>query len=162
MKNEIISQYSASLKMLMDTIKKCPEYVWNNDTYESAYWRLVYHALYYTALYLSKNPDTFTPWSGHRDDYENLGAIIHDNKPIIFEKIYTKEEMLAYAESIMAQCEIAVKETTPGENSGFYWLSISRMEVHLYNIRHLQHHTGQLTERLHQAGIKGIKWVKTG
>lgn len=37
---------------------------------------------------------------------------------------------------------------------------MNRLQLHLYNIRHLQHHVGQLTERLHQAGIKGIKWER--
>ena len=32
-------------------------------------------------------------------------------------------------------------------------------ELHLYSIRHIQHHIGQLIERLHQAGIQGFPWV---
>jgi uncharacterized damage-inducible protein DinB len=44
------------------------------------------------------------------------------------------------------------------EKSGFDWLPTNRMELHLYNIRHIQHHTGQLVERLRQNGVKGIRW----
>jgi hypothetical protein len=29
--------------------------------------------------------------------------------------------------------------------SGFRWLPFSRSELHVYNIRHVQHHTGQLS-----------------
>lgn len=162
MKEEIISQYKASLKMLKNTIEKCPENAWNNDEYDSAYWRLVYHALYFSALYLSENPEKFTPWRGHRDDYEDLGSVIRDNKPVVFDKVFTKEEMLEYAESIMVKSENAVRETSADEKSGFNWLPMSRIGVHLYNIRHLQHHTGQLTERLHRMGITGIRWEKQG
>jgi hypothetical protein len=162
MKNEIISQYKASIKMLMDTIIQCPEATWYNNDSASPYWRLVYHAIYFTALYLSQNPDRYLPWHGHQDGYENLGSLTRDKKPIIVERIYTKEEMLEYTESLLTQCKNSVMETEPDEQSGFYWLPMSRMEVHLYNIRHIQHHTGQLIERLHQAGIKGIKWEKMG
>jgi len=33
------------------------------------------------------------------------------------------------------------------------------MELHIYNIRHLQHHTGQLMDRLRTAGNIGVAWV---
>jgi hypothetical protein len=57
MKNELVSQYRSSIKMLMDTVEKCPDSLWDDATYENAYWRIVYHALFYTSLYLTGSED---------------------------------------------------------------------------------------------------------
>ena len=162
MKKEIISQYKASLNMLMDTIKKCPDSLWENNDYGNAYWRIVYHTLFYTSLYLSCSPSEFTPWAKHKVYSNFLGSVAPDNKPIIIENSYSKKEMMEYIGSIFNNCENSVKDTLPDEKSGFEWLPMSQIETHLYNIRHIQHHTGQLIERLHQTGVKGIKWERMG
>ncbi len=46
MKIAILSQYKASLKMLLNVIAKCPDRLWENRSYENAYWRIVYHTLF--------------------------------------------------------------------------------------------------------------------
>jgi hypothetical protein len=158
MKKEIISQYKASLNMLMDTIKKCPENLWNNNEYENTYWHIVYHTLFYTSLYLSISPIKYSPWEKHKDNYNCLGSVTRDNKPVVIENIYSKNEIMEYIGSLFSNLENSVNNTPMDEKSGFDWMPMNRMELHLYNIRHIQHHTGQLIERLHQKGIKGIKW----
>ncbi len=156
MKNEIISQYKASLKMLLDVIYKCSDYLWENDEYENAYWRIVYHTLYYAHLYLG--PDSFKPWTKHKLNYHHLGSVNYDNTPIIIEETYSKNDIREYLDYINERCESLVINTTMEMPTGLEWLPMNRGELHLYNIRHIQHHTGQLIERLHQAGIKGIHW----
>jgi hypothetical protein len=46
--------------------------------------------------------------------------------------------------------------------SGFHWLPFSRFELHLYNLRHLEHHTGQLADRLRSVANLGVTWVREG
>lgn len=41
----------------------------------------------------------------------------------------------------------------------FEWLPFEKLEHQLYNIRHTQHHTGQLAERLRSRIETGILWV---
>src|ERR1700738_5308421 len=122
MKNALISQYRSSLKMLMDTIEKCPENLWENNTYESAYWRIVYHSLFYTALYLSESADSFVSWTGHIINYNCLGSLTHDNKPIIIKNSYTKADMADYAQSIYNSLDNVVTNLSDNESSGFEWL----------------------------------------
>jgi len=43
--------------------------------------------------------------------------------------------------------------------SGFYWLPFNKAELQFYNIRHTQHHTGQLADRLRTAANLGVDWV---
>src|SRR5437016_11355850 len=46
------SQYHASLAMLRDTIERCPDALWTSGDYLNPFWRIAYHALYYTHFYL--------------------------------------------------------------------------------------------------------------
>jgi hypothetical protein len=46
--------------------------------------------------------------------------------------------------------------------SGFSWYRMSKLEHQLLNLRHIQHHTGQLADRLRRETNKGIAWVGEG
>jgi hypothetical protein len=162
MKSEIVSQYRASLKMLMDAIRRCPEDLWVNEEYMNAYWRIAYHALHYTDLYLAQNPGKFNPWRKYIKNYHMLGKKAYDGTPIETTEIYSKKDLLDYGVMISENCENAVSALPMEEKSGFEWLPMNRLELHFYNIRHLQHHTGQLVERLHLEGITEIPWAKSG
>jgi len=159
MKTAFISQYRAGLKMLVEVIEKCPDSLWNDDSHGAAYWRIAYHALFYTGFYLSESVDTFMPWEEHLPGYNQLDAVNHDNEPVVITTVYSKAGLLDYTNLIDKNLEEAVNRTNEGDESGFPWIPMDKFELHLYNIRHLQHHTGQLIERLHQKGINGINWV---
>lgn len=162
MKKEIAGQYKAALQMLIDVAGKCPDSQWNDTDDEVAFWRIVYHSLYYTSLYLSDSPAAFTPWEKHIANYNSLGTHTHDNKPVVISQVYPKADLLAYAEILLNNCENEVDRTVLEEGTGFDWLPISRLGLHIYNIRHIQHHTGQLIERLHRLGLKGFRWQRGG
>jgi len=162
MKKEIISQYKASLKMLLDAVNKCPDNLWDNNEFGDAYWRIVYHTLFSTSVYLSPSVTEFKPWVKHKKNYNSLGTIGRDNSPIIINSTYIKEELREYLDCIISDCETSVNNMLQDEESGFDWLPMNKFELHLYNIRHIQHHVGQLVDRLHLAGIKGIIWERMG
>lgn len=155
----LISQYQASLAMLEQTISKCPESIWNSPEDKTKFWHIAYHALFYTHLYLYSEQE-FSPWSKHRPDYQYLGRIPRPphSLPAIGEP-YDKESVLEY----LAFCQGQVAEKVPQLNleadSGFDWLPFGKLELQIYNIRHLQQHTGELMERLGaRAGIE-IDWI---
>jgi hypothetical protein len=159
LKEEIIFQYQCSLKMLIDTVRKCPADLWENDKdYMNGYSRIVYHTLFFSELHLMPATKKFVPWKKHIANYNYLAQISPvDNEPIIIEKHYSKEDMIEYAESILALFENPYEENSKDEKNSYKWLEISRVP-HIYNIRHMQHHIGQLVERLHHIGIRGIEW----
>jgi hypothetical protein len=43
--------------------------------------------------------------------------------------------------------------------SGFHWLRFDKLQLQFYNIRHIQHHTGELCERLGGTGEIEVAWV---
>ena len=156
MKAEVVSQYKAALTMLGNVIKKCPDGLWEDDSYENPYWRITYHTLHYSALYLAGSVEEFTPWAKQIANYHSLGTVIQNGAPVV---IYTKTEMLDYADVIIGNLEHLVSEDRFAAYCGFDWLTMNRLQLHLYNTRHIQHHVGQLTERLQRNGIWGLNWV---
>jgi hypothetical protein len=43
--------------------------------------------------------------------------------------------------------------------SGFGWIPLNKLELQLYNIRHIQHHTGELYERLGARARAELPWI---
>lgn len=150
----IKSQYHASLEMLRQAISKCPDSLWDAPEYKNAFWRVAYHALFFTHLYLQASLDDFAPWVKHKEDYEALARQLpQDGEP------YTKGEILEYCEVCGEQVEERVASLEPDAPSGFHWLPFSKLELQFYNIRHLQQHTGELGERLGARGDIKVGWV---
>jgi hypothetical protein len=48
--------------------------------------------------------------------------------------------------------------TNMDKESGFSWLPFDKLELQFYNIRHLQHHVGELSDSLGRVGVE-IDWV---
>ena len=158
-KQAIKSQYHASLEMLKYAIVKCPESLWNDQEHKNKFWHISYHALFYTHLYLQPSEKDFVPWAKHRDQHEFLGPFPRPphEEPKIGEP-YTQEEVLEYHEICQKQVEDVVASLYLDAESGFYWLPFGKLELQFYNIRHLQHHTGELGERLGTRGIE-VDWI---
>jgi len=151
----IQSQYQAALDMLRQAIVACPEPLWDAAEDQNRFWRVAYHASFYTHLYLQLTMDDFTPWAKHKDEYASLGSGQAPEAAAPF----TKEDLLAYHELCLEQVRSAVPGLDLDGESGFHWLPFTKLELQFYNIRHLQHHTGQLYERLRTRADVGAGWV---
>lgn len=72
---------------------------------------------------------------------------------------YEREELVEY----LVVCQDQVKERIPKldleADSGFHWLPFNKLELQIYNIRHLQQHTGELMDRLGTRAEVEIDWV---
>ena len=159
-KEAIRSQYRAALEMLKKTITQCPESLWDASADKNKFWHIAYHVLFFTHLYLQHSEKEFTPWMKHREQYQFLGNLPwppHD-KPQIGE-LYSKEDVLAYLKVCREQVEEKVAAVDLNAESGFFWLPFSKLELQLYNIRHIQHHTGELMERLGMRENIEVDWV---
>jgi len=157
----IKSQYHAALDMLRQVIANCPDPVWLSRTPKNHFWRVAFHALFYTHLYLQPAEKDFVPWPKHRDQSQFLGTVPwppHDQPKI--GPPYTKEELLEYLDFCHAEADARVDALDLEGPSGFWWLPFDKTELQFYNIRHLQHHTGELSDRLCNEGIE-LDWVGT-
>lgn len=146
----IQSQYRASLEMLRQVVIQCPDALWNDPSFRNVFWRVAYHALFYTHLYLQPRMEDFNAWEKHRQDY-------HEMRP--GGEPYTQAEILEYCDLIRQEIDRLLPADVMDASSGFHWLPFNRMETHLYNLRHLHQHIGELSERLGVAANLDVNWV---
>jgi len=155
-KESIQSQYRAALAMLRQAIEKCPDALWEDASYANPFWRVVYHALFFTHLYLQPAEDDFVSWEKGRDDLHFLGKSIEDGTA------YSKADLLDYLAFCLEQVGKRVDALDLEAESGFHWLPFDKLELQLYNLRHIQQHTGELCERLGAHGEIEVGWVGKG
>lgn len=162
-KEIVKSQYHASLDMLKQTIVKCPESIWEHPKHKNKTWHIAYHVLFYTHLYLNATEADFQPWEHHRPEYTSLGPSLDSpNNEVKIGDPYTKNEVLAYLNFCRDLADPLVDSVDMEAESGFYWLPFGKLELQFYNIRHIQHHTGELAERLGIMENIEIDWVGMG
>ncbi len=149
----IQSQYLAALQMLKQVVIRCPDSQWNFSEDRNKFWHTAYHALFYTHLYLQDSEKDFKPWPKHKDGYQSPGASLSPDF------VYSREDLLEYLELCRKQVEARVLPLEEQAPSGFYWLPFSKLELHVYNIRHLQQHVGELYERLGSREHIDLDWV---
>ena len=147
-------QYHASLAMLKDTIEKCPESVWLREGARPA-WRIAYHTLFYTHLYLMPDEAAFTRFPGHREEGEDLWE--EENRSNA--NPMTREEVLAYWAVVDGLVDSAVDALDlDAPTCGFHWYTMPKLDHQFVNLRHIMGHTGQLSELLMGEGIDS-NWV---
>jgi hypothetical protein len=158
------SQYHAALAMLREAIERCPEDLWYDEKPTTAYWQHAYHALFFTDYYLQPTSEHLQSWQGHRTDVQHPDGIPGPADPTstlpLVPEPYTKEEVLAYwsvCDRLVDSAIDALDLLSP--ESGFSWYPIPKLEHQLVNLRHIQHHTAQLADRLRAYRDHGVRWV---
>ena len=149
------SQYHAGLGMLRQTIERCPGDLWVAGEHPRNFWRIGYHALFYTDFYLAPNEGSFQRWERHREESQFLTGLPWPphNDPQVVEP-YTQRDLIGYLDLIAAKVDVAVDQLDlSSPESGFPWYQIPKLDHQIVNIRHLQQHTGQLAERSYAEGI---------
>jgi hypothetical protein len=159
-------QFAAAIQILRLAVEACPEELWDDRTEGSPFWHLAYHALYFTDFYLSKDENAFRPMAFHEDkanflpgDYQDFAGIV--GTP---EKAFTREQLLEYADHCLGKCLEtfeALTEERALERCGFWWYELNVGEFLLHNLRHAQHHAGQLALLLRRRADIGIDWLGT-
>jgi hypothetical protein len=158
----LANQSEASLCMLNQCVAACPPQHWDGKIAYGTFRQIAYHTLFFTDLYLSPNEEAFTLRDLNLRGGDERGPTLSAGLP--------KEETLAYVAICREKVSEALARETPESlrgPSGFSWRKESRGELHVYNIRHVQHHTGQLSAYLRRvdaalADPKALPWVGSG
>ncbi len=166
----LLGQFEASLCMLNECMEKCPQEHWDGKIAKYTFWQVAYHTLCFVDLYLSPSVESFQRRDLHPQGWSEPGSSWSRFKEEYPSRRFDKRELTEY----LAICRQKGIETLASETpeslehvSGFQWLPFSRGEVHLYNIRHIQHHTGQLSAFLRKVDEalqdpKAVRWISTG
>ena len=159
----ITRQYEAALCSLGIAIERCPEAAWNEPVGTLKFCQVAFHTLFFTDFYLGSDESTFKQQSFHRDhpqffrEYEEL-------LPRVQTLLYDKPDVQRYLEHIRRK----VLEIIPSETAALLSApsnqrpQLARAELHVYNIRHVQHHAAQLSLRLRIDFAEDIPWIGYG
>ena len=129
-------QYKAGLAMLRDCIAKCPDDIWaagmplitpdpggrtNEEREARTFWRVAYHALFYTHLYAMPREEDFVAWERHDDLASNIW--IGPDEPIPpKETTYSQADLLGYLDWMVTQVDAWVDAVDlDSQESGFHW-----------------------------------------
>jgi uncharacterized damage-inducible protein DinB len=155
-KTIIWKQFGASIDMLENAIRACPEALWGDRSQKPEFWYIAFHTLFYIDLYLSESAAGFTPPAPFTLDEM-------DERGLLPERVYTKEELQSYLQHGREKCRATIASMTEekaNRRCGFEWLDLSVAETLLYNMRHVQHHAGQLNLILRQKIDSAPRWVR--
>lgn len=155
-KTALLGQLGAAVDMLENAIVACPETLWNDRSRQPQFWYLAYHTLFWLDLYLSDSLEGFAPPSPFTlDELDPSGRMP--------EPVYAKEELLAYLAHGRRKARVALEtltEEAAGRRCPFDWIDGSVLELHVYNLRHVQHGAAQLNLILRQTIDSAPDWVK--
>jgi hypothetical protein len=145
-------QFGASIDMFNNVIDLCPLQIWDD---ENRFWYIAYHSVFFLDYYLTLHPiDFLPPVPFDLSEFE-------DRMP---ERTYSKEEVLIYLSYCKEKCRNFIINL-PAEASNIKWenesksMSYSLIEILIYNIRHVQHHTAQLNLLLRQNIDDACEWI---
>ena len=163
-KDVLAHQFEAALCTLNACVDRCPEPHWNAPVGNLAFCQVAFHALFFADLYLGANEVSLQQQQFHRD---------HERCFRDYEELQDRSQQLLYdrsfIEAYLQHCRSKAAETIADETAatlaarcGFPRLDFSRAELHVYNLRHLQHHAAQLSLRLRLDVHQQIPWFRSG
>jgi hypothetical protein len=163
LKELLAHQYEASLSTLNLAITRCPDENWNEPVVKWKFCQAAFHVVMFADLYLQPSDDVeaFKRQPFHvqnKDafrDYEEL-----EDRPQVL--LYEKPFVLSYLQYARRKAQATIARESAdvlAGTSGFFWRKCSRAELHVYNIRHIQHHAAQLSMRLRMDADIDIPWV---
>ena len=149
--------------MLRQCVGLCPDDMWTAGIHPRPYWRIAFHTVYFTHLYLGQTDSDYVPWPGRRMDFPELWEKPWSLEPYEMPEgapVSSKQEILdyiAYVDGIVDPTVDDLDLDTP--ESGFWWYkNISKLSHQILNIRHIAGHVGQLSELLMARDID-IEWM---
>lgn len=154
-KKIVWQQFGAAIDMLENAMAACPDKLWSDRSLKPEFWYVAFHTLFWLDFNLSDSPEGFSPPAP-------FGLEEMDPAGIIPERPYTKDELRAYLEYGRKKCRARIEALTE-EQAEECWVfgsaDLAVGELLLFNMRHVQHHAGQLNLMLRQAIDSAPRWV---
>lgn len=155
-------QFGAAIDMLDNTLRACPDELWQARLYDersvqpefAEFWYVAYHALFWLDFYLSDLAEEFTPPAPITLSELEAG--------LLPERVYTKAELQAYLAYSRKKCQAKLETLTDllaPQKMRTDWPDMSIAELMLYNMRHTQEHAAQLHLFLGQKLGLSLGWV---
>ncbi len=162
----LLGQYEAAISMLRDAIASCPPAQWDANVARLPARVVAFHTLYWTDVYLSRSREACVP---HELGAQGRGVPFGTPLPEgTLPPGLTQAQSLAYADFCIEKARRVLGAETEADlagDSGF-GEPFTRAEMHIYNIRHVQHHAGALGAHIRRLAPdfpeEGLGWVSSG
>ena len=154
-------QYEAALQTLRSCIERCPASQWHESHGDQPFSQVVFHTIFYADYYLGRDAWPFKeqPFHvAHRQEFASYEEL-EDVLPVL---LYERSFCLEYLGHVQGKQQRVLAEETLDillGPSGISFRSMGRAELHIYGIRHIQHHAAQLGLRLQVLDGEPMKWV---
>lgn len=163
-KSLIVSQFEASLCTLSHCVARCPDDLWNVRVAKYPFCQVAFHTLFFSDYYLGPDAESLRQQPFHLanpnlfGDYEQL----EDREP---QSLYEKPQIETYMDFCRGKAVATIAAETEEDlraPAKFARRNFSRAELHVYNMRHIQHHAAQLILRLRLDTDVDIPWIGSG
>ncbi|WP_312151702.1 DinB family protein [Paenibacillus sp. FSL R10-2796] len=145
-------QFDPTVEMLKNLIEVCPDHFWKDAKHK--YWRHIFHATTSMKFWFRQQKDEeFTIPDFGKDITEDLDKECSDYP--------TKEEMTEYVEEILSVARNFFAELTDGRllEPCVLYEEITKTDVILMQIRHVQHHIGYCNSILNSNHLQTAMWL---
>jgi hypothetical protein len=162
--------FGAAIDMLQETIRLCPDALWQQ---QDRFFYMAYHTTIFLDYYLSIPVRNFNPPLAYTlvdPDKLPTGAI----DDVIPDRLYSRTEMLQWLDSVRARCKQLIMESSDARLMD-RWIRDEELDLHLgcpslvkdysvleiifYNFRHVQHHVAQLNMLLRAEANTAADWI---
>ena len=150
-KQHLWRQFGASIDMFRSAVTACPDDMLVSNR---QFFIMVYHTLFFLDYYLTNPPDDFAP------------LLPLDKVKDVPARQYSKDELLEYVQCCREKCRAVINGLT--EDLSERWIenapsrrprNYAMVELLMYNMRHVQHHTAQLNMMLRREIDFAPDWV---
>ena len=152
LKTILWKEFGAAIDMLENAVAACPESRWKDN---SKFWYNAYHVIFFLDYYLTEEEEKFHPPAPFTLSEFNAEGEMP-------ERVYDKSELITYIRYCREKCRKLISELTDENMQKRFinkYRNYSRLEIIIYNMRHVQHHAGQLNLLLRQNGNEPPDWV---
>lgn len=162
--------FGAAIDMLRNAIVMCPDALWQK---QQSFYYLSFHTTIFLDYYLTFPVALFRPVLPYVliDPNDLPPGAIDDVMPA---RYYSREEMMAALSTIKIKCHDLIM-TPDASLFEKQWIEENEIDLHglcptlvtaytvleilFYNLRHVQHHTGQLNMILRQEINQAPEWI---
>ena len=169
LKDCLCKNFLAAIDMFTNVVRLCPDELWK----DKKFFNLTYHTAIFLEYYLSSPVKDFRPiltYTLYAADKLPIDAV----DDVIADRHFTKNEVIRQLLTVREKCQSLISQATMDkllarwihdEEVDLHGLcpsvvvNYSLLEILMYNLRHLQHHTGQLNLFMRQQANVATDWI---
>jgi len=157
-RDALVHQYEALAQMLRNVLESCPDEQWTAELDGIPFWHIAYHTIYYLDLYCGDSVEL-------KEGFETVSFAVEGDSDlgVATSRLFSKSDLLGYLDDTERKCIGIIRDLDADALSrptAFEWkVGRNVFELLLENLRHLNHHIGQLHSILRYETGTAPGWI---